>query len=472
MFVLGSIGADGTPFFHALNSEEQGVITLEDGSTWTVGWWYTGVSKKWKAGDRLKVFFHSENSSSSNVIEIVNLDTEGVVWASLFHFPAKGYTFERSTLMDSGKLLIELSDGLKFLYPGHRIKEWKAGDTVMIFHESQDTYELFNVEVKDLLSKCTSSSQTAPPKEVSIRDVMHLRDRLKASVFGQDEAIDSIESSIFSYCVGLNDPQKPISVFLFLGSTGVGKTELAKVLARELYINGAPIVRFDMSHFSDQWSLTRLIGSAPGYINHREGGQMTNALKKNTRAIVLLDEFEKAHPIIQKVFLPVFDEGYITDAASHRVDCTKMIFILTANISSQRILGLYNRGLTPSQVLEAIEPDVIQALSPELYSRLQPVVFRPLHPDTIDKLIEHQLNEVSSRLMATREIDVRFDESVTEYLRQNGFHPTLGARPLKALIQKKVISALSILLLKNNIQSGDRLTLSYIPETDSLTLAQ
>lgn len=297
--------------------------------------------------------------------------------------------------------------------------------------------------------------------DIEIKDVLLLEGRLNERVLAQPNATRVVSQAVINYCAGLKFPLSPIGVFLFLGPTGVGKTELSKVLAETLYKTQRYLIRYDMSHFSEPHSVARLIGSPPGYANHDEGGKFTEALKAKPQSVVLLDEIEKAHPSVRKIFLPVFDEGYIKDTKDRKINCRDTIFVMTSNLCSQRIASLFNEGYTDEEILRAIEPELIQTLTPELYNRLQPVIFRPLEKETMSALVDLMLEEAVERIKYVKDIYLTVDKSAKEFLVERGFHPLLGARTLRKLIQDSVIAHLSYAIVRGDISQGSRVKILY-----------
>ena len=343
---------------------------------------------------------------------------------------------------------------------------WKPNHKVMIFHDKNNNYMIFNFEAKEFLGPLTLIENQ---QEIVIdldETILNLEEQLNKKVLQQPEATNSVTLALFNYVAGLKPKESPIGVFLFLGPTGVGKTELAKVLTSELYGGSSHLIRFDMSHFTSECDITRLIGSPPGYVNHEEGGQLTEAIRKTPQAVVLLDEMEKAHLQIHKFFLPVFDEAIILDAKNEAVDCNRVIFIMTSNLAGPKIAELFNLGYDTDQILEFIEPELMKALSPELYNRVTPVLFRPLAKETMPTLVDLMIKDVKVNLKQEKNITLEMDQSVIDYLVENGFHPLLGARPLKKLIDKKVIGTLALAIVKNEIIPGDTATLYYSEEED------
>lgn len=456
---------DKTECFHLIKEVTETEIILEDESVWKIGWYYRSAIKDWKKGDRLKISKHS--NSYSNSIKFENIDTIGTTWGNLEKQPNPELgdflaSIFNSRLDPEGKTRIILHSGS--IFKGANIS-WKIRDRIFVFYtDKAGEYDLWNFDRNEIVTEWTMVADNDG-------GVLNLKENLSKHVLGQPEAIQTVAATIFNYVAGLNDPKTPIGVFLFLGPTGVGKTELAKVLTNELFKNQKFLIRFDMSHFVESHSGSRLIGSPPGYVNHEEGGQLTEALKAKPKSIVLLDEIEKAHPAVRKLFLPVFDEGYITDSKNRKVFCNNAVFILTSNICSKEIADLFNQNshlsMDGKEVLEVIEPALIEHLSPELYNRVIPVIFRPLSSELMYDLVDKMLKEVIERLQKIKNITLIVDESAKKYLSIHGYHPTLGARPLKRLIQKKVIATLSHEIVYQSIPDGSFVTLYYNDLDDS-----
>lgn len=306
------------------------------------------------------------------------------------------------------------------------------------------------------------SDVTLTAGQAKFDNVLGLYDRLRKRVIGQDEAVAVTADAIVRHVSGICDPLAPIATLLYIGPTGVGKTELAKELARELYGNPQSMVRINMAEFNISGSVTRLIGSPPGYVDSDKGGQLTNALLKTPNTVVLLDEVDKAHEEVRKLFLQIFDEGQVTSAMGKVVDCRQAIFILTSNYQAWDILKLQDQGYSSQSILSQLEPRLMQAMSPELYNRVDPVLFLGLTQETIRELVCKLLHELHLRVMAKKGIHLVFDDSLINYLQLTGYHPQLGARPLKRLIEKEITTLVAKALLENTVKRGDRLQLSYI----------
>lgn len=441
-------------------SNDGSEVKLKNGLILNINWWYRSYPQKWKNGDQLYITY----SFDYQQIEIQHSVRNEVAWASsnitLPNFlPAiqsiqsgssRGDTYYKITLNHN-----DIFQGIS----GNDLSTWCTKDQIVIFANSENTYQLWNLN-RNSLATC----------KLLAKSILDIETRLKKKVFQQPEATKAIATALLSHAAGLKINNRPIAVFLFLGPTGVGKTELAKVLAEELYNDASKILRFDMSHFSEPHSVARLIGSPPGYVNHEEGGQLTEPLKENTEQIVLLDELEKAHPQVLKAFLPVFDEGFIVDNKNIRVDCSQAIFIMTSNLCGLQIAKYYNQGLVEEEILNIIEPTLMEALSPELYNRIDPVLFRPLAKETMYVLVDRMLQQLKDRLLSEKEIEIFFDESIKNFLATKGYHPLLGARPLKKLIEKRIIADLAYYIIQNTPLEGTVLMLFYDEENDSVII--
>lgn len=448
-------------------------IILEDGSTWKLGWWYNSIPKKWKQGDRLKISIEAEFlDKTEHYIKIENIDTPSVAWGSWQTFPDISlYITKIGHYENEFQNKITLNNGLVFRSPREFILKdgWAIHDRVFIFHQDT-TYGLLSFDKKIGLDRCTiipakNEELEAEEKEkqlhIPIERILHLEENLNKKVVDQEEASQAVYGALLNHFSGLKISGGPIGVFLFAGPSGVGKTELAKALAEELFQSKTNLIRLDMSQFNTRWTVSRLIGSPPGYVDSDKGGQLTGSLLQTPNAIVLLDEIEKADPEVLKAFLPIFDEGYIVDAQNHYVDCKHAIFILTSNLFAQKIKASFSKGKTSDEVLEMLEPQFMESLSPELYNRLRTVMFRPLSPKSIEKIVDIFIRDLVNKVKEVKNVDLIVDDSVREYLTFNGFHPDLGARPLKRLLEKEVISCLSITFITKAIPEGSKMTISY-----------
>jgi ATP-dependent Clp protease ATP-binding subunit ClpB len=291
--------------------------------------------------------------------------------------------------------------------------------------------------------------------------LLHLEDRLRERVKGQDEAIIAVSDAIRRSRAGLQDERKPIGSFLFLGTTGVGKTELSKALSYVLFNDENAMIRIDMSEYQEKHSVSRLVGSPPGYVGYDEGGQLTEAVRRKPYSVVLFDEIEKAHPDVFNTLLQVLDDGRLTDNKGRTVNFKNTIIIMTSNIGSDIIQANFERikddsnidGIVETTKLEVLER-LKQSMRPEFLNRIDEVVmFHPLMRKQIRQIVELQLTNLRE-LLAQREIDIHFTSDALDYLGAEGFDPQYGARPLKRIIQKEVVNALSKKILAGEVEKG------------------
>ena len=289
-----------------------------------------------------------------------------------------------------------------------------------------------------------------------------LEEKIRQKIFGQDEAIRETTNAIVRYAAGVNDASCPIASLLYCGPSGVGKTELAKQLCLELYGKQSHFIRINMSEYVEAHSITRLIGSPPGYIGYDTGGALTNRLLQNPYSVVLLDEVEKAHPKVLKLFMHVFDAGYLTSSSGQDVDCRNAIFILTSNIAASEIADLFAAGLTHHEILESLQPYLMDILSPEMYNRLDCMVFSPLSATIFEQLVRKILGELKSRIFRSKGIEVLFDDSLVNYLKIYTIDPKLGARPLKRIVEKELTTVIAHAIIESDCSSGDCVLCSYL----------
>lgn len=292
--------------------------------------------------------------------------------------------------------------------------------------------------------------------------LLHLESLLAERVVGQPAAIHAISEAIRRSRAGLNDPARPVGVFLFVGPTGVGKTELVKALADLLFNQEEAIIRLDMSEYMEKHSVSKLIGSPPGYIGYEEGGGLTEALRKRPYSIVLLDEIEKAHPEVFNILLQIFDDGRLTDGKGRTVNCKNALFIMTSNLGSYAI----QEKTTKEEILNALNPILKEHFKPEFLNRLDEVVpFSPLRASDMEKIATIQLHRVLLRLRE-KGIELTWDKQVAAHLAARGYDATYGARPLKRLIQQEVVNPLSIALLKKEIEENSAIKLILTPREE------
>ena len=285
---------------------------------------------------------------------------------------------------------------------------------------------------------------------------LHLGDELHKRVIGQDEAVELVTEAIIRSKAGIKDPTKPIGSFLFLGPTGVGKTELAKALAENLFDDENNMVRIDMSEYMEKYSVSRLIGAPPGYVGYDEGGQLTEAVRRRPYSVVLFDEVEKAHPDVFNILLQVLDDGRITDSQGRTVDFKNTILIMTSNIGSQYLLdGMDENGNISQESQNAVMEDLRAHFRPEFLNRLdETIMFKPLTKDNIYDIIDLLVADVNKRL-ADREISIFLTEDAKKYVVDGGYDPNYGARPLKRFLQKHVDTLTAKLMLQGDVGAQD-----------------
>lgn len=287
-----------------------------------------------------------------------------------------------------------------------------------------------------------------------------LEESLSRQVIGQDKAIVSVASAIRRSRAGLGDIGRPIGSFLFLGPTGVGKTEVARSLCQQLFDDEHAMVRIDMSEYMEQHAVSRLIGSPPGYIGYDQGGQLTEAIRRRPYSVVLFDEIEKAHPDVFNILLQVLDDGRLTDGQGLTVDFSNTIIIMTSNVGSQLIMDYSGEDLTEldDKVLDILR----KHFRPEFLNRIDDIVlFDRIRPEAMNAIVDIQLIKVAKQIKDSRDIELEFDNSLKEMLAHDGYNPAFGARPLKRLIQKRILDSLAIELIEGKIKDGDNVKISW-----------
>lgn len=294
--------------------------------------------------------------------------------------------------------------------------------------------------------------------------LLHLESDIEKRVVGQDMAVKAVCEAIRRSRSGLSDPGRPFGAFLFMGPTGVGKTELAKALAVQLFNQEEALIRLDMSEYMEKHTVSKLIGSPPGYIGYDEGGQLTEALRRRPYAVVLLDEIEKAHHDVFNILLQVFDDGRLTDSKGRVVNCKNALFIMTSNLGSERLLDKVeqSRGaLTKEEIMAILEPTIREHFRPEFINRLDEILpFLPLKESDMEKITTIQMNQLAKRL-TDRQVKLTWTPEVVSHLAKEGYEPRFGARPLKRLIQQDVVNMLANAVLEGKIPPESEVKLHY-----------
>ena len=334
-----------------------------------------------------------------------------------------------------------------------RVENVKAKDMSLV-HES-----VTEEEIAKIISRWTGIP-VAKLNESERNKTLHLDEELHKRVIGQDEGVTKVTEAIIRSKAGIKDPTKPIGSFLFLGPTGVGKTELAKALAAALFDDENNMVRIDMSEYMEKYSVSRLIGAPPGYVGYDEGGQLTEAVRRKPYSVVLFDEIEKAHPDVFNVLLQVLDDGRITDSQGRTVDFKNTILIMTSNIGAQYLLdGIEENGEIKQESQDMVMNELRGHFRPEFLNRLDEIImFKPLTKGNIGGIINLIIDDLNRRL-ADKELTIELTDEAKHYIIENGYDPVYGARPLKRYIQKYVETLAAKLILAGDLDSGDTIVI-------------
>ena len=320
-------------------------------------------------------------------------------------------------------------------------------------------------EIADVVAKWTGIP-VSKMLEGEKNKLLRLEDVLSKRVIGQEEAIEAISDAVRRSRSGLQNENKPIGSFLFLGSTGVGKTELAKTLSSFLFNDENAMTRIDMTEYQEKHAVSRLVGAPPGYVGYDEGGQLTEAVRRNPYSVILLDEIEKAHPDIFNILLQVLDDGRLTDNKGRTVDFNNTIIIMTSNVGASHISGAYDNSenIDHNKIKSLVINELKSSFKPEFLNRIdETIVFNPLSKKVISKIVEIEIEEVNN-LLIPKNIHLSLSTYALEYLTNKGFEPQYGARPIKRLIKKEILNALSKELLNNNFKSGDNILVDSFDE--------
>ncbi|WP_031555338.1 ATP-dependent chaperone ClpB [Lachnospira multipara] len=314
-------------------------------------------------------------------------------------------------------------------------------------------------EIAKIISRWTGIP-VAKLSETERNKTLNLDRELHKRVIGQDEGVTKVTEAIIRSKAGIKDPSKPIGSFLFLGPTGVGKTELAKALAESLFDDESNIVRLDMSEYMEKYSVSRLIGAPPGYVGYEEGGQLTEAVRRKPYSVVLFDEVEKAHPDVFNVLLQVLDDGRVTDSLGRTVDFKNTIIIMTSNIGSEYLLeGIDENGQIKDEARQLATNDLHAHFRPEFINRLDEIImFKPLTKDNISGIVNLLIDDLNKRL-ADKELKIELREDAKDFIVDNGYDPAFGARPLKRYVQKTVETLVAKLILAGDLNTGDTIVI-------------
>ncbi|MGV3526960.1 MAG: ATP-dependent chaperone ClpB [Candidatus Sericytochromatia bacterium] len=300
--------------------------------------------------------------------------------------------------------------------------------------------------------------------EGELQKLVHLEENLHRRVVGQKEAVEAVSNAVRRARAGLKDANRPVGSFIFLGPTGVGKTELAKALAEFLFDDEKAMVRIDMSEYMEKHAVSRLIGAPPGYIGYDEGGQLTEAIRRKPFSVILLDEIEKAHPDVFNIMLQILDDGQLTDGQGKKVDFKNTIVIMTSNIGSHYILQYGEGEWTYDAMRDAVMGELTAHFRPEFLNRIdETVVFQSLGKDQLEHILSLQLVRLG-KLLAERQLELKLDESARQHLIDTGYSPSYGARPLKRVVQRELENPLSLAILQGRFGSGSTIVAEYTPD--------
>jgi ATP-dependent Clp protease ATP-binding subunit ClpB len=314
--------------------------------------------------------------------------------------------------------------------------------------------EVTEADIAEIISKWTGipiSKLVESEKE----KLLHLEDELHKRVVGQDEAVTAVADAIQRSRAGLSDPNRPTASFIFLGPTGVGKTELAKALASYLFDTEDALVRIDMSEYMEKHAVSRLIGAPPGYVGYEEGGQLTEAIRRRPYAVILFDEIEKAHPDVFNVMLQILDDGRVTDAQGHTVDFKNSVIIMTSNIGSQYIMDVAGDDSQYDEMQHRVMEAMRTSFRPEFLNRIdEMIIFHPLQKSELRQIVQLQVKRLEQRL-ADRKMSLKLSESALDFLAEVGYDPVFGARPLKRAIQRELETQIAKAILRGEFNDGD-----------------
>jgi ATP-dependent Clp protease ATP-binding subunit ClpC len=336
-----------------------------------------------------------------------------------------------------------------------------------------------DIVTKEDIAEAVSLMSGVPIDSISVDENIKLKTmstKIKNIVIGQDDAVDKLVTAIKRSRIGIKDPSKPIGSYIFLGPTGVGKTYLAKVLAKELFGSESSMIRIDMSEYMEKFALSRLIGAPPGYVGYEEGGELTEAVKRKPYSIILLDEIEKAHKDVQNILLQILDDGVLTDSLGRRIDFKNTIIIMTSNAGSKRVsefsnsIGFSVTDNSQNDKNSIINKELKNIFSPEFLNRIDDIImFNSLSKDDIGVIVDTELKITLQRLSDIG-YSVKIDKSLKDYIFEKGYDSVYGARPLKRMIQKYIENEITDAIINEEIKVGDKVTLKYDNKNSSVKI--
>jgi ATP-dependent Clp protease ATP-binding subunit ClpB len=342
--------------------------------------------------------------------------------------------------------------------------------------------EVDEEDIAEVVSKWTGVP-VSRMLETEVQKLIHMEDRLRLRVVGQDKAIVAVSDAIRRARAGLQDPNRPIGSFLFLGPTGVGKTELAKALAEFMFDDEAAMIRIDMSEYQERHTVSRLVGAPPGYVGYEEGGQLTEAVRRRPYSVILFDEVEKAHQEVFNILLQLLDDGRLTDGHGRTVDFRNTVVIMTSNIGSTHIQEILEERIKrPShwsenekELKEKVMEDLKAFFRPEFLNRIdETIIFNPLSEELLKQIVEIQVNRMKKYLHEKR-LDIVLTDGAKEFIAKAGYDPVYGARPLKRAIQKEILNPLALKLLDGTFREGDVVEVDFADDKmvfSKLTIAE
>jgi ATP-dependent Clp protease ATP-binding subunit ClpB len=323
--------------------------------------------------------------------------------------------------------------------------------------------EVDEEDIAEIVSKWTGIP-VSKMMEGEVEKLLNMEKQLELRVVGQEEAIKAVSEAVRRARAGIQDPDRPIGSFIFLGPTGVGKTELARSLAEFLFDEEDAMIRIDMSEYQERHTVSRLIGAPPGYVGYDEGGQLTEAIRRRPYAVILFDEIEKAHPEVFNVLLQVLDDGRLTDGHGRTVDFRNTVVIMTSNIGSQHIQDMLTEWAEEEQIRKYVMEDLKKFFKPEFLNRVDElIIFHSLSKDLLMKIVGIQINRMK-RYLKDKHVDLELTDSAKAFLADMGYDSLYGARPLKRAIQKEILNPLATRLLEGTFKPGDIITVDMEEE--------